>query len=181
MKTIKYISALLVVSSTLLSSCSLLVSSPLPSSRPRPHPHPHPVAHGGSSYGGSRKNSKVYNDLFRVSVEGGTYEFDCANDQFYIAKIYDSSILLPDMYTNYDSYTPTASDFIPVNDLTFDGSFYTITCNRDKNNWVITIDPLKAMPGELNEREVWVHMWDESDNYNFVFKFEQREFLEYIQ
>ena len=72
-------------------------------------------------------------------------------------------------------YSPTANDFISVNDVTYSGPFYTITCNRDKHNWIIEVDPLMATPGEFSYREIWVFMWDESDDFNFVFQFEQRD------
>ena len=32
-----------------------------------------------------------------------------------------------------------------------------------------------ATPGEFSYREIWVFMWDESDDFNFVFQFEQRD------
>ena len=166
MRYIKYISALLVMASTLLASCTLLASSPI--HNPRPHHH-----HGdeSSSYGGRPLwNSKFYHGVFRVPAEGGVYEFKCANDKFFISKVYDSSM-------------PWPHKLKPVNDLTYDGPFYTITCNTDQHNWLITVDPLTTISSESDMREVWVSMWDDSDDYNFVFKFEQScfESFEYIQ
>ena len=106
------------------------------------------------------------------------YEFDCANDQFYISKIFDSSMLTPEAYTNC-SYSPTTDDYIDVDDFSYYGPFYTITCDLDKQNWIIEVDPLNATPGEISYREVWVFvwvfMWDGSDNFNFVFQFEQND------
>ena len=167
MKTHKHISALLVVAITLLSSCSLLVSSPLPSSKPHPHENHH-------------RNSKGYNELFEVSVEGGIFEFNCADDQFYISRVVDSSMPPPHKHSNSKCRCgQTTREYKIVNVLTYSGSFYTITCNRDEHNWVIKIDPLTATYGEFNEREVWVYMRDESDNSSLVFKFEQGDFEGY--
>ena len=176
MKTHKYISALLVVASALLSSCSLLVSSPIGPSGPHHHfagygPRPH-------------RSGRVYNSLLQVPADGGIYEFDCANDEFYISRIFDSSMPEPQRYSHADCrYSPTANDYISVNDVTYSGPFYTITCNRDKHNWIIEIDPLIATSGELDYREIRVFMWDGSDNSNFVFQFEQSDSdsFEYIE
>lgn len=166
MKTHIYISALLVAAVTLLSSCSLLVASPIHSHRP----HPHDASHEERPH----RSNKVCKKLFQVPVEGGVYEFDCANDQFYISKIFDSSMLTPEAYTNC-SYSPTTDDYIDVDDFSYYGPFYTITCDLDKQNWIIEVDPLIATPGEISYREVWVFMWDGSDNFNFVFQFEQND------
>ena len=81
---------------------------------------------------------------------------------------------MPDLYTD-SRYSQTSSDYIYVNDLTYEGSFYTITCNKDKHNWIIEVDPLLAVPGEFGTREIWVFMWDGSDDSNFVFHFEQSD------
>lgn len=156
MKSLKHISALLVVAGTLLSSCTLLESSPLHYPRPRPSFAPH----------GIHKN---YNGFFQVPAKGGVYEFECANDQFYISKIYDTS--LSREHSN-SRYSIAENGFIPVNDLTYDGAFYTITCNKDEHNWIIEVDPLPTS-GDSNAREVWVLMWDESDESSLVFQFEQ--------
>jgi hypothetical protein len=157
MKTHKHISALLVVASALLSSCTLLVSSPLESPRPRPY---------------TNLTKNFYNGIIEVPVDGGLYEFDCTDDKFYISKIFDSS--MPVLSKNSDSrHSPETNNYIPVNDLTYTGSFYTITCNRKEHNWIIEIDPLISNPGELNDRDIWVYMWDGSGDYYFIFRFEQ--------
>ena len=163
MEAHKHISALLVVASALLSSCSLLVSSPLPPSGPRPH-----------SESGSFERKNVYSGVIEVPAEGGIYEFDCADDQFYISRIYDSTMPLPRKTSNC-RHTPTTNDLWPVYDLTYTGSFYTITCNRDEHNWIINIDPLISIPGEFNDRGILVYMWDGSDDYNFIFRFKQSD------
>ena len=171
MKSLHHISALLVVASTLLSSCSLLVSSPIH----YPGPHHHHDSYESDSYGRHpHRNKKVYSGSFQVAPEGGIYEFECANDEFYISRIFDTSMPMPDLYTD-SRYSQTSSDYIYVNDLTYEGSFYTITCNKDKHNWIIEVDPLLAVPGEFGTREIWVFMWDGSDDSNFVFHFEQSD------
>ena len=171
MKTLKYISALLVVASTLLPSCMLLDSSPIHSYGP----HFPFAASGSSHYGwGHHRANKVYKGSFEVPAEGGIYEIECGNDNFYISRIFDSSMTLPQNYSNC-RYSPTADDFESVNDLTYSGPFYTITCNKDKHNWVIKVDPFIALADEINYREVRVSMWDGSDNSNLVFQFEQND------
>lgn len=175
MKPLKYISVLLVMACTLLSSCSLLVSSPLPHSRP----HHHFAGHGPSSYDGNPHwNGKVYNKVFKVPVKGGVYEFKCANDQFYISRIFDSSMPLPDEQTDRHC-SPSPDRYQIVDNLAYSGSFYDITCYKDKHTWVIQIDPLT----ESDMRDIWVLMWDESKESNYVFQFEQYDpdALEYIQ
>ena len=172
MKTHQHISALLVVASALLSSCELLVPSPLH----YPRPHPYFADHESSSFEGSPYRHKVYNGLFEVPAEGGIYKFNCADDRFFISRVFDSSMPLPHNHSNSNCRCgQTTSNYISVNDLTYSGSFYTITCNKDEHNWVIKVDPLTATSGEFNDREVWVFMWDGSDNSNFVFKFEQAD------
>ena len=170
MKTHQHISALLILASALLSSCSLLVTSPIHSHGPRHHfadygPRPHP-------------NIKVYNELFQVPAEGGIYKFNCANDKFYISRIFDSSMPVTHNYSNC-RYSPTEGDFESVNDVTYSGAFYTITCNKDEHNWIIEVDPLT----ELNYREIRVFMWDGSDDSKLVFQFEQSDYddLGYIE
>ncbi len=161
MKTHIHISALLVVAITFLSSCSLLVSSPLP---------------GYASYEERPQwNKKICKKSFQVPVDGGVFEFECANDQFYISKIFDSSMPTPPAHTNC-RYSPTTDDYIDVDDLSYYGSFYTVTCNLDQHNWIIKVDPLIATTDEYSYREIWVFMWDESDDYHFVFRFEQNDF-----
>ena len=167
MKTHKYISALLVVASALLSSCSLLVSSPIHSHRPHPH-------YDYYDEGKPIRNRKVCKKSFKVPIEGGVFEFDCANDQFYISKIFDTSMLMQEAYTD-GLYSPSTDDYTSVDDLSYDGPFYTITCDLDEHKWIMEVDPLMATPGEYSYREVWVCMWDESDCYRFVFQFEQKD------
>ena len=161
------------MASALLSSCSLLVSSPLPYHRP----HHFSAGYESSSSGGySHGYIKAYNRLFKVSENGGVYKFNCGNDEFFISMIYDSFMPMDFEYSD-------SRNFISVDDLTYSGSFYTITCNKDEHNWIIDVDPLMAAPDEPDMREIWVVMWDASDNSRFVFKFEQSwsEPLEYIQ
>ena len=165
MKTYKIISAFLVVASAFLPSCMLLESSPI-------HSHwPHP-SFAASMPGPHGRISKIYNKSFEVPAEGGIYEFDCADDQFYIARVFDSSMPLSQRRSD-GRYSPAESDFITVNDLTYTGQFYTITCNKDKHNWVIEVEPLMAAVDEEYYREILVFMWDGSDNSRFVFRFEQ--------
>ena len=176
MRTHINIAALLVVASALLSSCELLVSSPIHSHGPQHHF----AAHESSYYRRPHLVNKVYNGCFEIPAEGGIYEFDCANDQFYIARIFDTSML----YEPFDRrYSPKTDDYIDVDDFSYSGSFYTITCNKDKHNWVIKVDPIMASPDEFSYREIWVLMWDGSDNSNIVFQFEQAdsESLGYIE
>ncbi len=182
MKYHQHILALLAVASTLLSSCTLLVSSPIPHSG---HHH-HYDDDGGSSY--RARPRRVYSRVFQVPAEGGIYEFDCATDQFYISKIYDTSMPTLEPMPRYNTHTncrisPSTDDYESVNDLTYNGSFYTITCDMDKQNWVITVDPFVAFPDEPSIRDIWVLMHDESDDSGFVFQFEQidDETIESIQ
>lgn len=172
MKRLQLISVLSIVSCTLLSSCTLLESSPLP--RERRHHHD---AHYGSSY-----NDKTYHGTFQVPAEGGIYEFDCADDDFFISHIMDSSMPMP--AAPQGRCAPSVEAGRHVNALTYDGPFYTITCHPEKHNWVIEVDPLRVTQWGRNEREVMVFMSDESDYSDFVFLFEQKgdsEPLEYIR
>ena len=171
MKTHKIILALLVVASAFLPSCMLLDSSPLHSPRPRPFLAPHKPRPYRPDY-------SSYNKSFEVPVEGGIYEIDCANDQFYISKVFDSSMSEP-LRLSDGHYSPAERDFITVNDLTYTGQFYTITCNVDKHNCVIEIEPLSAAPDESDYRELRVFMWDGSDDSHFVFRFEQIDDYDY--
>ena len=176
MKTHEYISVLLlVVASALLPSCILLDSSPLHT--PRPHP---PIADSRpSSYlGDPHRNSKVYNKSFEVPVDGGIYEFDNSSNQLYFLSIFDSSMSEPQKLSD-DRYSPAESGFIMVDDLTYTGQFYTITCNKDKHKWAIEVEPLQAAPDEEYYREIMVFMWDGSDNTRFVFRFEQIDDYDY--
>ena len=167
MRTRLNIAALLVVASALLSSCELLVSSPIH----YPSNHHHSAYYGSGYYGGRPlRNNKVYKGLFEVPADGGTFEFDCADDQFYISRVFDSSMLYE---RSTSHYSPTLDDYIDVDDWTYSGTFYTITCNNDEHKWVIDVDPIMATSDELNDREIWVFMWDGSDGSHFIFRFEQ--------
>lgn len=114
MKTHKHISALLVVASVIFSSCTLFVSSLLEYPRPRPN---------------TNLTQNVYNGIIEVPADGGLYEFDCTDDKFYISKFFDSS--MPVLSKNFDSrHSPETNNYIPVNDLTYSGSFYTVYKNH---------------------------------------------------
>ena len=172
MKTHKHILALLVVVSALLSSCELLVSSPIHSYGP----HHHFAGHGSKLH----RRGRVYNSQLQVPADGGIYEFDCANDEFYISRIFDSTMPVAQRYSQlHCRFSPTADDFELVNDVTYSGPFYTITCNKDEHNWIIQIDPLIATPGKLDYREIRVYMWDGSDDSKLVFQFEQKDLDDY--
>ena len=163
MKTSEYISALLLVASTLLQSCSLLCSSPLP----------HYGDYGPRYHGG---RNKVYSGIFRVPAEGGVYKINCSNDRFYISRILDSTMPMPEPHRRHHSNCRCFSStnlYKPVNDLDYDGPFYTIACNQDEHNWVITVDPIMATASEDDTRTVCVSMWDDSDESDIVFLFEQ--------
>ena len=75
--------------------------------------------------------------------------------------------------------SPSPDRYQIVDNLAYSGSFYDITCYKDKHTWVIQIDPLT----ESDMRDIWVLMWDESKESNYVFQFEQYDpdALEYIQ
>ena len=174
MKALKYISVLPVVACTMFASCSLLVSSPLPPSRPH-----RPYAPDKAPY-----ENRVYNGLFEVPAEGGVYKINCADDQFYISRIFDSSMPPPQSHRHrHGRLSPSDEQIQSVNDLTYEGPFYTITCNKDEHNWIITVNPLTTTLGDPEERGVLVFMYDGSDDSDLVFLFEQSdtESLGYIQ
>ena len=173
MKTLKYIAASFLMASTLLSSCTLLCSSPIPHSSS----HNHYYGPWSSHYGGSMK---IYNGLFQVPAEGGVYKFNCADDQFYISRVFDSSMPIPEPHRHHGFHSGcscclSAINYRTVEDLDYDGTFYTITCNQDEHNWIITVDPLSTTAGESDMREIWVSMWDDSDDSYIVFLFEQSD------
>lgn len=175
MKPFRYIFALLVVASTLLSSCSLLVSSPL---HYYPSPRYYSDDYESSSYV-EPPRGRIYNGAFQVPADGGVFEFDCATDQFHVSKIYDSSMPV----TDYNSrYATPKGNYTSANELTYEGSFYTITCNKDKHNWIIQVYPFITTSDECNEREICVLIWDGSDHSINRFQFEQisSEEIEYI-
>ncbi len=161
MKTLSIISNFLVsvAACTLLSSCVLLASSPI--HHPRHHRIPDP-------------NTIVYNAVFHIPEKGGVYEFECADDQFYISKVLDTTMPLPRPHTHSNCCcSHPMNHFKIIEDMTYHGSFYTITCNNDDHTWVIEFAPIKTASGESNQRDVWVQMWDGSDDSDFVFLFEQ--------
>jgi hypothetical protein len=53
-----------------------------------------------------------------------------------------------------------------VNVSTYCGSFYTINCNNDEQNWTIQIDPFTTTSSEIKRRDVWVIMLKEGDDYD---------------
>ena len=147
MKTFNTISLLLVLvaACTVLSSCSLLVASPIHSSR-----YYHPQDGNGDRL--------AYQGFYNIPSKGGIYEFECSTDQFYISNILDSSMSRHRPNSRYNE-----DDYEPVDDTVYYGSFYTITCNYEKNTWVIEVDPFPATYGRFGKREVWVTMWKEND------------------
>jgi hypothetical protein len=168
MKTPINISILTVVVITLLSSCSLLVSSPLPSSDyltyyEEEEEEEEDVLFCQTMVAFDWNNDDVYSEVFEIPVDGGYYEFECEYDQFYISKIFDSSL-------------PCALDlistqvFLPVNAWIYNGPFYTITCDTRRHTWRIEVEPFIPLSGM---RQIWVLMWPGFDQYNYVFQFEQ--------
>lgn len=180
MKRLQLIPIFSIVTCTLLSSCALLVSSPLPHTG-----HHHHDADYGSSYDGrpAHRNDKTYHGTIRVSAEGGIYEIDCADDDFFISYIIDSTMPLP--VSNHNGRCgPMVECGRHVNGLTYDGPFYSIACYQEKHNWVIEFKPLMASLAGRDGREVMVFMSDESDHSDIVLLFQQREDsepLEYIR
>lgn len=207
MKTLKFISVLLAVASIHLSSCTLLSSSPLPlssgfhSSFTKSVPSKLDVFVPLETVNAYKENSdaingdEVYSVIFQIPAGGGSYEFECANGQFYISKILDSSMQLTD-------FPPTTSSFKYVHASAYSGPYYRITCNQSqlKYTWKIEVDrfpkvepgqPIglrkhvradmpKVRPSQPSVRTIYVLMWDETDDYNYVFQFEQRN-DEYIR
>ena len=180
MKRLQLIPIFSIVTCTLLSSCALLVSSPLPHTG-----HHHHDADYGSSYDGrpAHRNDKTYHGTIRVPAEGGIYEIDCADDDFFISYIIDSTMPLP-VTTHNGRCGPMVECGRHVNGLTYDGPFYSIACYQEKHNWVIKIAPFRAAMALGDERDIMVHMSDESDYSDVVFLFKQSgepEPLEYIR
>ena len=167
MKTLKHISALLVLASTLLSSCSLLVSSPLYSTDSLSSYEEDEDEEIFYEYiGDVSLNNDLYSQVIFIPLDGGTYEFECGYDQFYISKIFDSS--LP---CNFDLFSTEV--FRPVNAWVYNGPFYTITCDTRQHTWKIEVEPLISMS---DIRQIWVMMWPGFNNSNFVFQFEQGDY-----
>lgn len=170
MKTLKYISALLVLACTLLSSCSLLVASSI-------YPSADYLSYDNEEddeedeiyceyIDDVSRSNDVYGEVIYIPVDGGSYEFKCRFDQFYISKIFDSS--LP---CNFDQFSTQV--FRPVNAWVYNGPFYTITCDTRQHTWKIEVEPLISMS---NIRQIWVMMWPGFNNQNFVFQFEQGDY-----
>ena len=169
MKTLNTISFLLVLvaACTVLSSCSLLVASPIHSPRqhfptldaPRPHHHGDYMT-AETAMG----NSRAYQGFISIPAKGGIFEFECATDHFFISKILDSSMPRRKPHTHSNCRCPyTADDYILVDDTNYYGSFYTISCNYDKQSWTIEVDPLTASYSGFMNRDIWVIMWKEGD------------------
>lgn len=169
MKTLKYISALLVLACSLLSSCSLLVASSI-------YPSDDYLSYDEEEVDEEEYyceyiddvtlSNDVYSEVIFIPVDGGSYEFKCRFDQFYISKIFDSS--LP---CNFDQFSTQV--FRPVNAWVYNGPFYTITCDTRQHTWKIEVEPLISMS---NIRQIWVMMWPGFNNQNFVFQFEQGDY-----
>jgi len=164
MKTLNTISLLLILvtACTVLSSCSLLVASPIHYPRPHHHFDNDVAAINPMEY------DKAYNAYFRIPAKGGVYEFECSTDQFIISKVLDSSMPMPFQHTHSNCRCASGSyeHFMAIDASTYNGSFYTITCNNDEQNWTIQIDPFTTTSSENRRRDVWVIMWKEGDNYD---------------
>ena len=164
MKTLHTISLFLVLvaACTVLSSCSLLVASPIHHSRPHHHFDNHVAATNPMEY------EKTYNAYFRIPAKGGVFEFECSTDQFFISKVLDSSMPMPIQHTHTNCHCASGSyeHFMTVNVSTYCGSFYTINCNNDEQNWTIQIDPFTTTSSEIKRRDVWVIMLKEGDDYD---------------
>ncbi len=167
MKRLQLIPVLSIVTCTLLSSCALLVSSPLPRAG-----HHHHHADSESSYDERHDYRNTYHGTIQVPAEGGIYEIDCADDDFFISYIIDSS--MPQSVATHNGRCGSMVECgRHVNGLTYDGPFYSIACYQEKHNWVIEIAPFRAAMALGDEREIMVHMSDESDYSDVVFIFKQ--------
>ena len=165
MKMLKIISVLLIVACTPLSSCLLLAPSPLSSSDSLSYYYDDEEEIITPNTGNVSWSNDVYSEVFHVSVDGGSFEFECGYDQFYISKIFDSS--LP---CTFDSFSTQV--FRPVNAWIYNGPFYTITCDTHAHTWKIEVAPM-ILTSEI--RQIWVLMWPGFDQYNYVFQFEQSD------
>ena len=114
-----------------------------------------------------QKTDVFINPLY-IPVEGGTYEFEYANETFYISSVYDSSM------RPVDSSFSTRL-FKSVKSLSYNGSYYKISCNRVTHTWRIEVDPM-PITDKPEKRSIYVLMWTSSHNYNFVFQFDQSNF-----
>lgn len=167
MKTLKTISIILVLvaACTHLTSCTLLASSPIHSSRL--HLHFDDYVADEDPW----ESNQAYHGFFRIPARGGVYEFECSTDQFFISRILDSSMPLskPHSQSNCRCSSNSYHHFMSVDASTYSGSFYTITCNYDEHNWTIKVDPLSTTSSELGRRDVWVIMWREGDDVDNEF------------
>ena len=117
-----------------------------------------------------QKKEVFINPLY-VPDWGGTYEFEYVNETFYISSVYDSSMW------PVDSSLSTLL-FKSVKSLSYNGSYYRISCNRGTHTWKIEVDPM-PISDEPETRSIYVLMWTSSHNYNFIFQFEQSNFEEF--
>ena len=167
MKTLKNISLILVATSTLLASCTtLLASSSLSSCDSdsfieEEFEDEEEVIISQHMVGCC--NNDLYSEVFQIPVDGGSYEFECEYVQFYISKIFDTS--LPCTFEQFSTQV-----FKPVNAWVYNGPFYTITCDTRNHVWKIEVEPLISL-SEI--RQIWVLMWPGFDKHNYVFQFEQ--------
>lgn len=114
-----------------------------------------------------QKTDVFINPLY-IPAEGGSYEFEYANETFYISSVYDSSMRLVD--------APLSTLlFKSVKSLSYNGSYYRISCNRGTHTWRIDVDPM-PISDKPETRSIYVLMWTSSHNYNFVFQFDQSNF-----
>ena len=168
MKTLKNISLILVATSTLLASCTtLLASSSLSScdsdSFIEEEFEDEEEVIISQHMVGYSCNNDLYSEVFQIPVDGGSYEFECEYVQFYISKIFDTS--LPCTFEQFSTQV-----FKPVNAWIYNGPFYTITCDTRNHVWKIEVEPLISL-SEI--RQIWVLMWPGFDKHNYVFQFEQ--------
>lgn len=117
-----------------------------------------------------QKTDVFINPLY-IPAEGGTYEFEYVNETFYISSVYDSSMW------PVDSSLSTLL-FKSVKSLSYNGSYYRISCNRGTHTWKIEVEPM-PISDEPETRSIYVLMWTSSHNYNFIFQFEQSNFEEF--
>lgn len=109
--------------------------------------------------------NEVYSNVMYIPAEGGSYEFEYLNESFRIASVYDSSI--PPVNSPFSTRL-----FKTVNSLSYNGPYYSITCDREKNTWKIVVDPM-AQTFDPETRSIYVLMWTSSQYNKFVFRFKQ--------
>lgn len=112
--------------------------------------------------------NEVYSNVLYIPADGGSYEFEYLNESFHIASVYDSSF--PPVNSPFSTRL-----FKTVNSLRYNGPYYNISCDRGKSTWKIEVDPM-AQTFEPETRSIYVLMWTPSQNYKFVFHFEQCNF-----